>query len=150
MGLVGAVMTASIRRATIADAEVLSNLMTQLGYPTKPGAMIERLEVLLPREQGAAFVSEDEGAVVVMIGVELTPSYEHDGLIGRITALVVDERRRGQGIGQALLEVGESWLRDRGAERVTLTSATRRADAHRFYARLGDTQTGIRLGRSLR
>ena len=57
---------------------------------------------------------------------------------------------RGRGIGGLLIHHAEDWCRERGAERITLTSGSHRVDAHKFYAALGYDQTGVRFNKSLK
>jgi len=59
------------------------------------------------------------------------------GGAGRVTALVVDETVRGQGIGKQLLAAVEDAARQRGCVEAELTSAAHRLDAHRFYLDAG-------------
>ncbi|MFD9358755.1 GNAT family N-acetyltransferase [Streptomyces sp. NPDC060031] len=60
---------------------------------------------------------------------------------GRERALVEAVRiradRRGGGLGAKLMELAVERARERGCGLVQLTSNKRRADAHRFYERLG-------------
>jgi GNAT superfamily N-acetyltransferase len=135
----------SIRAAAAGDAPALAFLMTELGYPVTTEVMTERLDAILPRADFTALVAEGDGAVVAMIGLQVTPSFEKDGLHGRILALCVAPDRRGRGIGSALVQAGESWCRDRGAVTMRVTSAVHRAETHRFYESLGYPQTGLRF-----
>jgi GNAT superfamily N-acetyltransferase len=48
---------------------------------------------------------------------------------------------RSQGIGAALMGAAEGLAVERGCYRVQLTSNTKREDAHRFYRRLGYSQS---------
>jgi GNAT superfamily N-acetyltransferase len=54
--------------------------------------------------------------------------------------LVVDARRRRQGIGQQLLAAVEQWAQSRGLPHVTVRSNIVRADSHPFYERQGYTR----------
>jgi GNAT superfamily N-acetyltransferase len=54
-----------------------------------------------------------------------------------VQALVVDQARRGSGIGQAMMAAAEAWAIERGFTSVVLTSHVARVDAHRFYEKLG-------------
>jgi GNAT superfamily N-acetyltransferase len=51
--------------------------------------------------------------------------------------VVVDERCRGLGYGQLLMEHAEQFAGAAGCYKVMLASNLRRGDAHRFYERLG-------------
>jgi GNAT superfamily N-acetyltransferase len=48
--------------------------------------------------------------------------------------LVVDEPRRGEGHGTALVEFVESWAAERDCERVALASPRAKEGVHEFYA----------------
>lgn len=55
----------------------------------------------------------------------------------------------GQRIGTAFLGQAEKWARERGCDRVTLTSATHRTAAHAFYERQGFPETGRRFAKQI-
>jgi len=55
----------------------------------------------------------------------------------RIEDVVVDERARGRGVGEALIGECINVARQRGAQLVELQSARRREAANRLYPRLG-------------
>jgi GNAT superfamily N-acetyltransferase len=56
---------------------------------------------------------------------------------GRLAALVVGAGARRAGVGRALVDAVTSEARRRGCERLEVTSAAHRSDAHGFYERLG-------------
>lgn len=58
-------------------------------------------------------------------------------LRGQIEAVRIAADRRGERLGQRLLEWAVEMCRERGCKVVQLTTNKRRADAHRFYERLG-------------
>jgi GNAT superfamily N-acetyltransferase len=51
--------------------------------------------------------------------------------------IVVDKKRRSEGIGGLLMAAAETWARARGLTHIELSSNSGRVDAHRFYERLG-------------
>jgi GNAT superfamily N-acetyltransferase len=59
------------------------------------------------------------------------------GFLGYLDELVVDEDRRGEGIGSRLLERALELAREDGCSRVELDSAFHREDAHSFYEKHG-------------
>lgn len=62
--------------------------------------------------------------------------------------MVVTSSRRGQSIGRALLDAATTWARGRGCVTLELSSATTRADAHRFYRSNGmSDKTSLIFGR---
>ena len=139
-----------IRLSNLNDSPAIASLITQLGYPTSPGQMTKRLEAILDKSGYHSLVAEMNGEAVGFFCLGIEVLYERDCLCGRLLALVVDERFRGAGIGEALVLAAEAWFADQGVHTVMLTSRYTRLDAHRFYKRLGYVDTGIRLAKELR
>lgn len=141
-------MDPTIRDARAADAPAIAGLLAQLGYPSGPTAVEERLERL--RIVGDRVVVADfDGRAVGLAHLQVAPALEHDRPAAKIGALVVDEAHRGRGIGRALLAALEDEARRRGCSQLFLTTSERRDDAHAFYERVGLEQTGRRYGRTL-
>ena len=104
---------------------------------------------ILPRPDYMTYVAELEGEVVGMIGAGIGRYYEKNGSYGRLLALVVEEARRGQRVGASLVAEAERWVREQGATTLSANSGSQRSDAHRFYRRLGYSDTGVRFVKSL-
>ncbi|HMI29989.1 MAG TPA: GNAT family N-acetyltransferase [Gaiellaceae bacterium] len=141
-------MGLTIRDAQAADAERISSLLTQLGYPTQPSAVearLERLAVVGDR----VLVADLDGRAVGLGHLQVAPAIERERPAAKIGALVVDEGHRGQGVGRALMQALEDEARLRGCELLFLTTAERRDDAHAFYEHVGLELTGRRYGRTL-
>ena len=142
-------MEIEIRSACSGDEVGLAPLMAELGYPTSPDALAVRLAVILGREDFSTFVAEMDGTIAGMICVTTAPSLYRDGLQGAIVALVVSSAFRGRGLARVLIERGESWLAENGAQRATVNPSTHRSDAHRLYTRHGYEATGTRFTKTL-
>ena len=71
------------------------------------------------------------------------------GLYCQVEAVRTASDLRGRGIGAQLMAVIEAEARRRGAARIQLTSNQRRADAHRFYERLGYEPTHVSMKKYL-
>ena len=71
------------------------------------------------------------------------------GLYCQVEAVRTTSDLRGRGIGAQLMSVIEDEARRRGAARIQLTSNQRRADAHRFYERLGYEPTHVGMKKYL-
>jgi N-acetylglutamate synthase-like GNAT family acetyltransferase len=138
-----------IRVAEYRDAPALVELLAQLGYPTDVRSVERRLEVLLPRTDGALLVAEEGGSVIGLGTLHLLPVLHEDAPRGQITALVVAESARGRGAGQALVHHLEQIARERGVRRMVVTTANHRARTHHFYEQLGYEWTGRRYARAL-
>ncbi len=141
-------MDLTIRDAAAADAPAIALLLGQLGYPTGPSAVEERLERL--RIVGDRIVVADvDGRAVGLAHLQVAPALELDRPAAKIGALVVDNAHRGRGIGRALVEAMEDEARTRGCGVLFLATSERRGDAHAFYERVGLEKTGRRYGRTL-
>ncbi len=139
----------AVRRSEVADAAELADLMTQLGYPTRASEMEMRMETICADKNYATLVAVSEGKVCGMIGIFTCYTYEHNGPSGRILALVVSEKMRGCGVGQALIAAAEEHLARRNIRRVAVNTHFRRERAHEFYEKLGYTKNGFRLVKEL-
>jgi GNAT superfamily N-acetyltransferase len=138
-----------VRDATSADAESISALLAELGHPVDAAAIPSRL----------AAVSSDGGATLVVVDADDAPI----GLMSLarfnaltlgapnayITALVTSNAARRRGVGQLLVRAAREWATHHGCERLTVTSAERRADAHAFYPACGLPYTGRRFATPL-
>jgi ribosomal protein S18 acetylase RimI-like enzyme len=137
-----------IRDACLDDSASVADLMSQLGYATSGEEMKQRLEGILRDSDYMTFVAEYRKAVVGVIGIGIYRYYEKNGIYGRLLALVVDEKLKGQGIGAALVDEAEQRLKERGVGLVVVNSGKQRSEAHRFYKRLGYEETGLRFVKS--
>lgn len=138
-----------IRPPQTADAADVARLVTQLGYASDAVQVKARLKHLEGHPDIQCRVAERDGQVVGMIGLMVFPAFHRDGMHGYVTALVVDEKLRGEGVGATLLVAAEAWFKERGAKRVNLTTALYREEAHGFYEKRGYTFTGKRYTKIL-
>jgi GNAT superfamily N-acetyltransferase len=143
------VVDPTIRLAELSDAEPLASLMGELGYPTRAAEMEMRLEPILRDSRYRTFVAVRDGKICGMIGTFCYHSYEYNNIGGRILALVVTEKMRGQGIGHALVNMAEKDFTERNITRVAVNARFTREDAHNFYESLGYTRNGLRFVKRL-
>jgi GNAT superfamily N-acetyltransferase len=126
-----------IRTARMDDAEPLAALATQLGYPATAADIAARLRSILPDTAHVVYVADVPGSgprgfAHVHAGIALE-SGPHAELLG----LVTDAALRSRGLGAMLVAQAERWARARGFETLCVRCNVVRADAHRFYERLG-------------
>src|SRR5690348_998958 len=143
----------TIRRARRDDVETIVKMLADdaLGGPR------ERLEKPLPASYFAAFerverdphlalvVAEGEGgAVIGCLQLCILPGLSSQGAS---RALIEDVRVashcRGQGIGEQLVQWAVGEARGRGCKLVELLTHHSRADAQRFYERLGFARSHV-------
>lgn len=126
----------SIRPAQPDDAEQIAVLAGQLGYPATAEQMRCRLAAAARDLQQAVFVAEDDAALVGWVHVVRRDLLVSDG-DAELAGLIVDEGRRGQGLGRRLVAHAEQWARQQGCLALRVRSNVVRDDAHAFYRRLG-------------
>lgn len=85
------------------------------------------------------------GTAVVLVIANLS---HHGRPWAVVENVVVDEAERGKRYGELLMERAREIAEQAGCYKVSLTSQKGRADAHRFYQRLGfiATHEGFRIG----
>jgi GNAT superfamily N-acetyltransferase len=136
----------TFRRATEADLPAIVAMLADDGL----GRGREDASLPLARGYQDAFaaidadcnqmlaVAEADGAVVGTLQLTFLPGLSHKGAWrGQVESVRVASSRRGTGLGQAMLEWAVAECRARGCRMVQLTTDKTRADAHRFYERLG-------------
>lgn len=138
-----------VRDAIIEDATVIATLLGELGYPSQPDGVRSRLARLLARDGSRVFVAERSANVLGVLGLHRMPVLTSLSDIAMIIALVVTERARGAGVGRLLVARAEEQARVWQCERIMVTSAERRADAHAFYQHLGYEYTGRRFAKGI-
>lgn len=127
-----------IRHARTTDAPAVTTLLAELGYPDNDETDVRRrLERWARHPEGAAFVAEADGKVVGVVAVVAIPLFEREGSVARIVALVVDETRRGSGVGRELVAAAEAEASRLGCDTMEVTSSRHRTAAHAFYRARG-------------
>jgi GNAT superfamily N-acetyltransferase len=131
----------------IGDAERISELVNELGYPTTIAEMSSRLSMILTDPDYVTYVAEVDSCVVGIAGATLGRYYERNGIYSRLVILAVSSAARG--IGSELVAAIESWSITKGAHEMFVNSGLHRNDAHRFYERCGYQRTGYRFVKQL-
>lgn len=127
----------AIRFATKHDAGVISELSSQLGYPSTSEEILDRLTLITPDATHEVFVAENSEEIVVGWLHVLTGIHLESGRFAEIAGLVVDEQCRGEGIGKLLVDTAEKWALKIGCTTMTVRSNIIRKETHKFYAQLG-------------
>jgi GNAT superfamily N-acetyltransferase len=139
----------AVRPATESDAVIVAELLGHLGYPAPADAIPARLARMRANGDAEALVATLANEVLGLATVHAREVLHHGVPVVQLTALVVPPERRGLGIGRALVDAVLAWAAERGADRLVVTTALHRADAPRFYERLGFEHTGRRYVRRL-
>ena len=139
----------TIRTAVMADAADIALLLGQLGYPMDVMEASRRLEEISTSDADKILVVESGREVTAVASLHFMAYFHRGELLCKITAFVVKDGYRGQGIGSALLARIEQKARERGCQRMELTSATGRQQAHTFYEGKGYHKAGYKFYKSL-
>jgi len=138
-----------IRPATLADAEAIAGLLSELGYPSDPTRARRSVSAALNDPQQALIVVASIDGVHGLAAVTELFYFHLGQRIARLASLVVHSAARGQGLGSLLLRAAEQWAAARGCSHIELTSSGKRERAHAFYLREGYDQSSYRFVRSL-
>lgn len=134
-----------LRDATADDASGIAVLLGELGYPADPRDVPSRLSKVL-NEGGTVTVAVDSmGALLGVMALTRHAALHSNAPAAYITALVTAHSARRRGVGRMLVEEAKRWARQKGCNRLTLTSAEHRSDAHAFYPSCGLPYTGRRF-----
>jgi GNAT superfamily N-acetyltransferase len=125
-----------LRDVTAADFTAVRRLIGQLGYVPEESEFRARFERVLATPGHRVIVAEEDGAVVGVLHVFERPALDK-GCEAVIQALVVDDRVRSRGIGEALMREAEAWARSRGLAATSLYTRIDREKARAFYERIG-------------
>jgi len=129
----------SIRLATLEDAPALAGLLGELGYPFGEIALLkESLGAVLGHPQLQLWVAAGDGELLGMISLSRLPQLRLTGDKLSVDELVVSERSRGQGVGQALMATAIREAQLCAAVRLeVLTHRARESYRRGFYAKNG-------------
>ncbi len=141
-------MTLQIRQARVADLATCVDLLDDLfrletDFAPDAGRQIRGLSQLLESDAAQLIVADDDGEVVGMLSVQRLISTAQGSAVGIVEDAVVRDRRRGQGVGRALMNAAEAWARDEGLTRLQLLAERGNRPAQAFYQRLGWTSTQL-------
>jgi GNAT superfamily N-acetyltransferase len=125
-----------IRDAGLDDAASLAELAGQLGYPSSAQNVEQRLASHHDTSDERLIVAESEGRVVGWTNVGIVDHF-YISPYAEISGLVVEDSRRGEGIGARLIDEAIRWAKVKNVGTLRLRANTVRVDAHRFYLARG-------------
>ena len=139
-------VTARFRRATAADLPDIVALIADDGLgrgrerPTLPldTAYIDAFDAIEADPNQIPLVAERDGELVGYLQISLIPGISRGGAWrGQLESIRIASELRGRGLGTRFVEHAIGLCRERGCGLVQLTTDVTRADARRFYDRLG-------------
>ncbi len=129
-----------IRAYQDADQEAVIALWTMTGLGVNPLNDLQA-DIALCRGSGHGdiLVGEDRGEIIATIMVG------HDGHRGWYYFLATAPTRQREGLGRAMVEAGESWLKERGLAKAELMVRDINAEATAFYEALGYVSEPVKV-----
>jgi GNAT superfamily N-acetyltransferase len=129
--------TTVVRFAAPGDADRIAALSTQLGYPASGDDVARLMAALAQNPDHVVLIAADaDGSAVGWVHVFLSRRV-FVAPFAELGGLIVDESRRGSGVGAALLSRAEEWAREAGCALLRVRTNVLRAGAHDFYRRAG-------------
>lgn len=136
-----------IRAAKTSDAETIVPLMRQLsGVRLDELGVARNLKAAMKADAG--MVIAECGEVVGCCHWAVIPTIQN-GLVGRLTLLLVAQAHRRKGIATALVDEAVTSLRKAGCTRLEAMSDIEVKNAHNFFRTLKFEQTSYRFARSI-
>lgn len=126
----------SLRRMEADDMPRTRELLSQLGYTLDSQELGRRFELVTRSAHHELIVAEEGGSIVAFCHIYARPALDKPPEVV-VQALVVDQSRRGRGIGSRMMDAVEDWSVARKFTSVALASHVSRAAAHAFYEGLG-------------
>jgi GNAT superfamily N-acetyltransferase len=126
----------TIRNAELNDLSKLTDLCTELGYPSNDDQINQRLQKLLKSTSDVVYVAVKKTEVIGWIHVFTSLRLESDPF-AEIGGLVVSSEHRNKGIGRMLVNAADKWAIEKGFSKIRVRSRIERTDARRFYEKEG-------------
>jgi GNAT superfamily N-acetyltransferase len=120
----------------IDDAGAAAELCSQLGYPSSPDDLRQRIDERSRSTDSIALAAVLDGQIVGWIDASIEHHLQ-SAASAVIGGLVVRDDKRGLGIGRRLCLEIEGWARSKSIPRLRVRSQIAREDAHRFYLHEG-------------
>lgn len=130
-----------IREVSRSDAPALVPLYADWDHPATADTIDAVLDAWAGHDDRVILVAEQGGAVAGLAAVATVPHLTRPGSGARLIGLVVGRDHRRRGVASALLLAAERRALAWGCDRLELTSARFRAEAHLFYPARGYEET---------
>ena len=136
-----------IRNATAQDVRTIHALVCELAgtvgdSPPRFENVRGRLAELLEEPRARVLVAEGEDGVVVgVVSLWITPDLAHGDTVVEVPMLVVTEDLRRTGVGKALMEEVRRLAAGNDANLIELVATTQNVAAREFYRTLGFVET---------
>ena len=137
-----------IREARADDSPRIVELVAEIEFAVDEAGVTERLQKLAGLGE-PVLLAEFDGRACALLDWHVMTTIHRPRPVGRIVALVVAAGYRGRGIGRSLVAEAERRMRERGCEKMEVTSNLVLTRAHAFYERLGLERSSYRFAKDL-
>lgn len=131
MNAPAAVNTLAIAEVADSDVEAVIALWQRCGLTRPWNDPASDIALARRNANSTILVGRTDGAVVA------TAMVGHDGHRGWVYYVAVDPLRQKQGLGRAIMNAAEQWLRDAGLPKLQLLVRRENAKAGAFYRSIG-------------
>lgn len=139
-----------IREAEAADVRGVYELICGMEQTRlDPGAFQEIYRAQRASALYLCLVWEERGRILGCLNLRMEPQLHHTALVAEVLELAVEEGRRSQGIGKALLDEACRRAREQGCVQIEVCCNRLRTEAHRFYQREGLRDFHLKRSKSL-
>jgi GNAT superfamily N-acetyltransferase len=122
-----------VRRARPGDAAQVLALVQQLGYEPDDRRYDEIFAQVVRHPESAVFVATEGLRVIGYLSLSHRPQIRLGATVAIIDELIVDEKRRGDGVGSALLQSALQHARAINCKRVEVHTARSRESYRRHF-----------------
>lgn len=135
-----------LQEATAKVLEEINSLLPQLrSDPARHRGTLEELERFVRDDHAVMFVAKDGDSIVGLASLFII--YNLAEVSGDIEDVVIDEKYRGQGLGERLVRALIEEARARGLYELYLTSRSSRVAANKLYEKIGFEKRGTNVYR---
>ncbi|MCX2742044.1 GNAT family N-acetyltransferase [Pontibacter anaerobius] len=125
-----------LRTLTLAHAEAITSLSSQLGYKASVVETNVWLQEILEGKDNYVLGAVLDDRLIGWVHAFYTVRLE-SGAFVEIGGLVVDDNHRRTGAGRRMVEQVRSWAKQKGVSKVRVRCNTKREDSHTFYKAIG-------------
>lgn len=120
------------------DSIKCKELTIQLGYPDHLGDFDKRFSLInkLPHHHLVVAEAVNDKLIAAWMHLEIRYLLVSSFKV-QISALIVEEKVRGQGVGKKLLSYAENWTKNCGFKDIFIYSNMIKEETHSFYLKLG-------------
>ena len=138
-----------IRDIKASDAAFTRQMLNDIGHENDPKSLAWRISAIegTPRER--VLIAEVGGQQAGLLAANVYRYFHTEGLVCRVTVLVIDTKFRRQGVGKSLMRWAEAWAVEQGCDRMEITARKERGESLEFLLKQGYEDTSRRFFKHL-